>query len=95
MEERARQVAALFKLLANENRLLILCALLEKPCNVSELAKHTPGISKPALSQHLSALRLAGIVQDERVGQHVVYRIADPHIERLFSVVKQEYCCAG
>ena len=30
MEEKAKQVAELLKLLANENRLLLLCALLER-----------------------------------------------------------------
>ena len=53
LEEHARQVADLLRLLANENRLLLVCALLEGPKVVGELAAVVPGITRPALSQHL------------------------------------------
>ena len=72
MEEKAKQVAELLKLLANENRLLLLCALLEHPMTVGELGEHTPKIGQSALSQHLHALRSAGLVADRRNGQYVV-----------------------
>ena len=49
MEEKAHQVAELFRLLANENRLLILCALLEADQTVAQLAESVPNISRPAL----------------------------------------------
>lgn len=92
MEEKAHQVAELFRLLANENRLLILCALLEADQTVAQLAESVPNISRPALSQHLSALRLAGVVHAQRAGHYVVYSLADQRIRSLFQTVKDAYC---
>ncbi|HHY53412.1 MAG TPA: winged helix-turn-helix transcriptional regulator, partial [Clostridiales bacterium] len=45
MEENAKRVAELLKVLANENRLLILCALMSGPKTVSEIAPYVPGIT--------------------------------------------------
>ncbi|MDR2211058.1 MAG: ArsR family transcriptional regulator, partial [Spirochaetaceae bacterium] len=44
-------------MLANENRLLIFCALMEGPMTVTEIAEKTPNITQSALSQHLALLR--------------------------------------
>lgn len=92
MEEQAKELAALFRLLANENRLLILCALLEKPMTVSEIAVFTPQISLPALSQHLQALRAAGLLSSEKKGQHVTYSLRDERVHHLFILLKEQYC---
>ena len=58
MEEKAKQIAQLLKLLANEQRLLILCALVQGPMNVGDIHAFTPNITAPALSQHLVWLSL-------------------------------------
>ncbi len=87
----AKQVAELLKLLANENRLLLLCALLERPMTVGELGEHTP-TSASALSQHLHALRSAGLVADQRRGQYVVYSVADERVRVLLAVLREQYC---
>ena len=92
MEEKAKQVAELLKLLANENRLLLLCALLEHPMTVGELGEHTPKIGQSALSQHLHALRSAGLVTDRRNGQYVVYSVADERVRVLLAVLREQYC---
>ena len=92
MEEKAKQVAELLKLLANENRLLLLCALLEHPMTVGELGEHTPKIGQSALSQHLHALRSAGLVADRRNGQYVVYSVADERVRVLLAVRREQYC---
>ena len=92
LEEHARQVADLLRLLANENRLLLVCALLEGPKVVGELAAVVPGITRPALSQHLHALRGAGLLRDEKRGQFVTYSLADPRLREGLAVLKREYC---
>lgn len=92
MEEKAKQVAELLKLLANENRLLLLCALLERPMTVGELGERTPNIGQSALSQHLHALRSAGLVADQRKGQYVVYSVADERVRVLLAVLRAQYC---
>lgn len=92
MEEQAKQLAALFRLLANENRLLLLCALLERPMTVGELAAHTPQISLPALSQHLQTLRMAELLSAEKHGQHVTYALQDERLRCLFALLKEQFC---
>ena len=59
MEEQAKKIAELLKLLANEQRLLILCALIQGPMTVGNIHAFTPNITASALSQHLSQLRMA------------------------------------
>jgi DNA-binding transcriptional ArsR family regulator len=51
--------------------------LRDGPASVGELAGELP-VSRPAVSQHLKALRLAGLVTDRAEGTRRVYSI-DPH----------------
>ncbi|MCI5704756.1 ArsR/SmtB family transcription factor [Candidatus Pseudoscillospira sp. SGI.172] len=92
MEENAKTVAQLLKLLANEHRLLILCALAEGERTVGEIHAFLPGITGSALSQHLSQLKLGGILEAEKRGMHVFYRIDDPRVVSLLGVLKEYYC---
>ena len=92
MEERAREIAELLKLLANEHRLLILCSLLRGRLSVGEIYQHTPGITQPALSQHLNQLKTAGILSSEKQGMNVFYQIADERIITLIEAIRKEYC---
>lgn len=92
MEEKAKIVAALLKVLANENRLLILCALMEQPLTVSRLVEKTPGISQSAMSQHLALMKAHGILDSHKSGQHITYFIADHRVEDVMGVLKQYYC---
>lgn len=88
----AKKVAELMTLLSNENRLLILCALLQQSMTVSELRKFVPGISAPALSQHLHKLAEAGLISFHKEAQFSKYEICDPHLHKLISLLKEEYC---
>lgn len=92
MEEKARKIAELLKLLANEHRLLILCALIREPMSVGQLHTVTPNISASALSQHLAQLRTAGILASEKRGMHVFYRIQDRKVIALMELLKENYC---
>lgn len=92
MRRQAGEVAALMGQLANENRLLILCALMERPMTVGELAGCVPHITGPALSQHLHRLREGGLVKTEKLGQYVRCTIRDPRLTALMEVLKREYC---
>ncbi|MEE0776107.1 MAG: metalloregulator ArsR/SmtB family transcription factor [Bacillota bacterium] len=92
MEEQAREVAALLKVLANENRLLILCTLLESAATVTELQKAVPNIGQSALSQHLAQLRSHGLVDSEKQGQNVRYHLADEGIAAVMAVLREHYC---
>lgn len=92
MEEQAKKVAELLKLLANEHRLLILCSLMEGSQNVSAIHTHVPGITASALSQHLKQMKSAGILDSEKQGMNVIYRIKDERIVSLIDVIKENYC---
>ena len=74
MEEKAKKIAELLKVLANEHRLLILCALMKGCLTVGEIHKYCPAITASALSQHLHQLRAAGILDSEKQGMNVGYR---------------------
>ena len=92
MQEHAKKVAELLKVLANENRLLIFCALSTGALTVGEIARFVPGITQGALSQHLSILKAHGMLASSKSGQNVTYSIADARVVALPAVLKQYYC---
>jgi len=68
-------VAAVFRALGDDTRLRILSLLRVREVCVCEFVDLL-GISQPAVSEHLRRLRDAGLVQDERRGMWVFYRLA-------------------
>ena len=64
------------KILASPRRLEILHLLADEPKEVGRLADEM-GISQPNVSQHLAVMRAAGIVEAERDGREVRYRLTD------------------
>ena len=92
LREKAQTIASLMAQMANENRLLILCALLDGPKTVGELGESVPNITAPALSQHLHKLKDGGLVQAEKHGQFVTYSIKDSRLHALMAVLKEQYC---
>jgi len=85
MEEQAKKIAELLKLLANEHRLLILCALLKGRLTVGKIHQYTPNITASALSQHLNQMKIAGILSSEKQGMNVFYWIED---ERVIALIE-------
>ncbi|MGA8156736.1 MAG: metalloregulator ArsR/SmtB family transcription factor [Rhodoplanes sp.] len=63
------------KALANENRLLILCELLDGERCVNEMEK-VVGLSQSALSQHLALLRRDKLVNTRRDGKTICYSLS-------------------
>ncbi|MFQ9922474.1 MAG: ArsR/SmtB family transcription factor [Beduini sp.] len=92
MEMKAKEVASILKIIANANRLMILCILEEGEYSVGELGEKINDITLPALSQHLSALRLAGFIESDKKGLNVYYRISDQRIIEVIKVLKVMYC---
>ena len=91
-ERKAAEAASLLKLLANENRLLILCRLaLNGEMSVGELT-NAVGLSQSALSQHLAKMRDEGLLATRREAQTVYYRMADANAARLLKLLKSIYC---
>ncbi|WGE34484.1 metalloregulator ArsR/SmtB family transcription factor [Actinobacillus genomosp. 1] len=89
--EKAGDASNFLKLLANPNRLAILCCLLEKECNVSELCQAI-GIPQAATSNQLAILREAGIIVAEVNHRERVYRIEDEKVKAILGVLYKFYC---
>lgn len=70
----ATRLAAIFKALSVESRVRMVRLLHEHRLCVNALARRL-GISAAAVSQHLRVLREAGLVQPERRGLHMHYRV--------------------
>ncbi|HZG75652.1 MAG TPA: autorepressor SdpR family transcription factor [Paenibacillus sp.] len=63
-----------FKALADPTRRKILDLLKKGDLAAGEIAEHFD-MTKPSISNHLSILKQAGLVWDERRGQHIVYSL--------------------
>ncbi|UDF04788.1 metalloregulator ArsR/SmtB family transcription factor [Asticcacaulis sp. AND118] len=91
MQANAGKAESMLKLLANRHRLLILCHLVKGPKSVTELIENIK-LSQSALSQHLAKMREHSLVEAEKRGQMVFYRIADPKVEAILSTLYLIYC---
>jgi len=84
--ETARAAASSLALLADDTRLKILWTLMQGEQHVNALAEIV-GAKAPAVSQHLSKLRLAGMVSVRRKGTYAYYRASDDHISSIVTLL--------
>ena len=91
LEASARSAARLLKLLASEQRLLILCKLIEQERSVGELSAYL-GLSQSATSQHLARMRAEGLVDTRRDAQTIYYILKDPAAIRVISTLTEIFC---
>ena len=77
-----RRAADALRMLADPTRLNILWALMQGETSVACLADLS-GTTPTAVSQHLSKLRLAGLVTNRREGTFIFYALSDEHIGEL------------
>jgi ArsR family transcriptional regulator len=79
MDELTILQAEILKTLASPRRIEILHVLADGPLEVGRLASRIDA-SQPNVSQHLAVLRAAGLVESERDGREVRYRLSDPDV---------------
>ena len=88
--ENAKVASDFLKVLGNENRLIILCALSKHELKVGEM-EQLLGIRQPTLSQQLARLRAKDLVHTRRVAKEVFYSLASSEaqktIEFLFDLI--------
>ena len=77
----------LLALLANPNRLAIVCLLLEGERSVMAI-EVALDIQQPTLSQQLGILREAGIVTGRRLARRVYYQLADDRAARVVETLR-------
>lgn len=92
MINRSKEMAELLKVLANENRLMIVCHLMERPMTVSELHERISNLTQSAISQHLAILKAHKILESNKSGLTITYSIKDKRIEKLIQSLKENYC---
>lgn len=81
------EFARIAQALASDRRLEIVDLLAQAPRHVDALAAET-GMSLANVSQHLQVLRAAHLVESEREGTKVLYRLAGDDVLRLWLAVR-------
>lgn len=84
------KVAEILKNLSHPQRLMILCYLSMKPRNVNKLSELTD-CSQSAVSQFLTRMKHQGLIDSDRDGHFVNYKIADPKIMELMESLHKIY----
>ena len=87
----ADQAVGALKILANVERLLLLCQLSQGEMCVSDLEAQLD-IRQPTLSQQLGVLRNEGVVATRRDGKKIFYSVADPNLLQILEVLYRLYC---
>jgi DNA-binding transcriptional ArsR family regulator len=91
LEQDAMQVDRVFDALASRPRREILAYLSKTELTTSQIAQRLE-ISAPAISRHLAVLEAAGLVQSERRGQLVLYRLTPDNLVNTLSGYLFEVC---
>ncbi len=73
----SRRMTKVFKALSDKTRQDILQLLEDQAYTVGEIVAKFD-LSQPTISRHLSVLKEADLVIDQRRGQNVIYRLNDP-----------------
>jgi DNA-binding transcriptional ArsR family regulator len=84
----AGRADAVFGALADPTRRRLLSAISEHPATATELAGDVP-ISRQAVVKHLSALADAGLLERERAGREVRYRVTAAPLSDAVSWIAQ------
>lgn len=90
----ATRAANIVKLLANEQRLLILCRLAQGEFAVGQLVELS-GQSQSSVSQHLARLREGGVVKTRREGTTIHYSLNDEGVRQLIDVLCDRFGSAA
>ena len=81
-ETHLEDLAEIFRLMGDPNRLRILLLVMERPHAVGEIAGRT-GLSPSLVSHNLGRLRAGRLVRAERQGKQVFYHAADAHVDSV------------
>lgn len=95
MMDDARQAADFLKALAHEGRLMILCSLAQNgemsPTDFEKFLRQR----QSAVSQQLARLRLEGLVETERDGKNIKYRLTDDRARIVVDMIYEMFCSHG
>jgi DNA-binding transcriptional ArsR family regulator len=94
LQANAARACALLRALGHEERLLILCSLIQGERCVGDIEAQT-AVSQPTLSQHLTVLRANGCVSTRREGRRIYYSLSDPATAAVIATLHQWFCREG
>lgn len=94
LDANARYAAELLAAMANENRLRILCRLLDGEMSVNRLAADV-GMNQSALSQQLGKLRALRLVDTRREARQIYYHLASDEVRQILEALHGIYCLPG
>lgn len=92
LQLQAGEAARVLKLVANKQRLLVLCHLIMSGEMQVNALVEAVGLSQSALSQHLARLRKDKIVDFRREATTLYYRVSDPRVAALMTEMKKIFC---
>jgi ArsR family transcriptional regulator len=82
------------KAMSHPLRLKILCNVADGELTVQEIVNRA-GTSQSNVSQHLATLRDKGILDSRKDANRVYYRVGDPRILRMISMMREIYCSSS
>ncbi|MBS3096881.1 winged helix-turn-helix transcriptional regulator [Candidatus Woesearchaeota archaeon] len=80
--------AEMCKVFSNPIRLEILNLLRGKEMSVTELIQKTK-LSQANISQHLGIMKSKGIVESNRKGKNIYYKLTNPKIVKAFDIIRE------
>lgn len=91
IKKNIKEISKIMHILANEERMLLLCQLSKKEMNVKEIEEFLE-IKQPTLSQQLTVLRTANLVETRRDGKNIYYFMKDEKILNMMKTIYNEFC---
>jgi ArsR family transcriptional regulator len=88
-QDRIERAAGVLKTVAHPLRLRIVELLEGGEKSVSEL-KELLGVTQPLTSQHLSQMRMRGVLASRRDGSQVYYAIANPDVVKVIHCIRRD-----
>jgi DNA-binding transcriptional ArsR family regulator len=83
-------VSSVFKALADPTRREVLQLLRRGPMSAGELAEHFD-VAKPTMSAHFAVLREAALIESERHGRTIIYRLKISVLEEALLAFAQTF----
>ena len=94
MRAAAEEAAGLLRAIGSPYRLMILCLLVDSEKTVTEISDAI-GARQSLTSQHLTRLRLDGLVKSERRGHYNYYSLNDTVAREIVEILYRHYCAPG
>lgn len=90
MKNDINKITEIFKALSCTTRLNIVIGLLEKKgCSVNKIAE-VLNIPQPNVSQHLTVLRNAGIIEGYRNGTQICYKVTNDTVAKIIKNMEED-----